>query len=121
MSLENDTNLSVEQMASVECQILCALCTSPHLVAEIGRLLAELSTHDWRDPEHRVVYEALLRIRVRDAATLRSELAATATRMGFPDVGWGEYFEPGGTLQVGEVESRIRSLIGASAQSRRQP
>ena len=121
MSLGNDSNLSAQQIVSVECQILRALCTSPHLGAEIDRLLAELRIHEWRDPEHRVVYEALLRIRVRDAATLRPELAATATRMGFPDVEWGEYFEPGGVSQVGEVECRIRALIGASAQSRRQP
>jgi hypothetical protein len=116
MPRERDSNPDVAQILGLEREILRAICASPHLTGERSMLLGALASHVWRDPEHRVVYEALLRIRARDPDALRSELPATATRMGFPDVEWSEYFERGDTSQIAEVESRIRALAAASAQ-----
>ena len=54
--------------------------------------VSELLSHNWQDAEHRVVFEALARLAGRDAAELRRQLPAQATRMGFPDVCWETYF-----------------------------
>lgn len=98
---------------ALEREILQALCSSPHLNTERGKLLATLSLHVWRDAEHRVIYEALLRIPSRDGGALRLELPATATRMGFPDIEWANYFGLGVHLQPAEVENRIYTLPAA--------
>jgi len=111
---EGDPNLSVEQIVGREREILRALCTSPHVADKRGEFLGALSLHHWRDPEHRVVYEALRRIRGRDTAALHLELPATATRMGFPDVEWTEFFGSGDSLQNSEVAALIRTLTSAA-------
>jgi hypothetical protein len=116
MPPQSNAKSNVDQVSGLEREILWAMCTSPHLTGKRSMLLGALASHVWRDPEHRVVYEALLRIRARDPDALRSELPATATRMGFPDVEWSEYFQCGDTSQIAEVESRIRALATASAQ-----
>lgn len=120
MPQRNHPNLSVEQILALEREILRALCTCAQLNAERGGLLKALASHSWGDAEHRVVYEALLRTVSRDSEALRSELPATATRMGFPDVDWGEYFRPSEVSVVKDVESRIRALAAASAKSPRR-
>jgi hypothetical protein len=107
----------MDEVLGLECDILRAICASSYLAAERGRLLKELTSHTWRDAEHRVVYEALLRTLSRDTDALRSELPATTTRMGFPDVDWTEYFDRGGALKPQEVEIRIRMLKATSSQS----
>jgi hypothetical protein len=112
---------NVNEIVGLEREILRALCASPHLTSERGRLLKALASHDWKDPEHRVVYEALERTLTRGSRALCSELPATATRMGFPDVEWRVYFEPGNTAQVSEVKSRIRALAASCAKPSRQP
>jgi len=116
MSHEHDSRPNVDQIFGLEREILRALCASPHLTGDRRTLLRPLASHVWRDPEHRVVYEALLRTLTRDPGALRSELPATATRMGFPDVEWSEYFERCDISQIAEVQSRIRALAAASAQ-----
>jgi hypothetical protein len=104
----------MSEMVALEREILRALCASPHLTAERGGLLRALASHDWGDAEHRVVYEALLRALICGSRALRLDLPATATRMGFPDVDWGEYIKPCEVSQAAEVESRIRALNVAS-------
>jgi len=118
---DRDQPPNVRETLSLEREILRALCASPHLTSERGRLLRALASHDWRNPEHRVVYEALLRTLSRSTGALRSELPAAATRMGFPDVDWAEYFKPSEVSQAPEVESRIHDLTVASAKLPRQP
>lgn len=56
------------------------------------RLVDELRAHDWRDAEHGIVFEAIAKLPGREAAELRRQLPAQATRMGFPDVHWELYF-----------------------------
>jgi hypothetical protein len=84
----------------LESRILRALCSSPSpciddsaaLTATRTAILAQLRTHRWQDPEHRVVFEALTLLPGRQAKELREQLPAQATRMGFPDVNWERYF-----------------------------
>jgi hypothetical protein len=73
--------------------------------AKRAAILAQLRTHRWQDPEHRVVFEALTMLPGREAAELREQLPAQATRMGFPDVNWEEYFV------VATDDSAIESLV----------
>jgi hypothetical protein len=73
--------------------------------AKRAAILAQLRTHRWQDPEHRVVFEALTLLPGREAAELREQLPAQATRMGFPDVNWEEYFA------VATDDSAIESLV----------
>jgi hypothetical protein len=110
MPQETNSTSNEGPVLALEREILQALCSSPHLNSERGRLLAALSSHGWRDAEHRVIYEALLRLPSREGGALRLELPATATRMGFPDIEWANYFGPGVHLQSAEVENRIYAL-----------
>jgi hypothetical protein len=75
------------------------------LAAKRATILAQLRTHRWQDPEHRVVFEALTLLPGHHATELREQLPAQATRMGFPDVNWEEYFA------VATDDSAIESLV----------
>jgi hypothetical protein len=121
MPNDRDQHPNASETLGLEREILRALCASPHLTADRGGLLSALTSYEWRDPEHRVVYEALLRSLTGGSGALGSELPATATRMGFPDVDWAEYFKPSEASQAAEVERCIRALAVASAQLPGQP
>ncbi len=71
--------------------------------------MGRLTGHEWRDPEHKVIYEALGTIRSHDPKTRREELPAQATRMGFPDLDWGNYFD-GDSLSNAPIEVLIDRL-----------
>src|ERR1700723_4572227 len=96
MSSETNSRLVLD----LESRILRALCGGPAAFGSSGAdhasgratILAELRTHRWQDPEHRVVFEALTLLPGRQASALREQLPAQATRMGFPDVNWDAYF-----------------------------
>jgi hypothetical protein len=54
----------------------------------------KLGAYTWSDSDNGLVFEALHRLRSAGTPTtaqLRPELAAQATRMGFPDVNWENY------------------------------
>ena len=75
------------------CRIQAINSSVPELdIKSRERLVDELRTHDWRDAEHRIVFEAIAKLPGREAAELRRQLPAQATRMGFPDVHWELYF-----------------------------
>jgi hypothetical protein len=82
------------RIVNLERAILRLLCRS----AAPDRLdrddVRSLTNYTWKDPEHRIVFEALGKVRANDAAALREQLPAVATRMGFPDVDWTNYFGP---------------------------
>ena len=94
----------------LERNILRAICRSYGKDEAISVAKQALRGHVWRDTEHGVVFEAIERTRARDAAELRRELPAQATRMGFPDVNWELYFEAASPQQGGELEEWIREL-----------
>ncbi|MFZ0883394.1 MAG: hypothetical protein WAN14_08350 [Candidatus Acidiferrales bacterium] len=76
--------------------------------------VAELSSHKWQDAEHRIVFEALARLPGRDAAQVRGQLPAQATRMGFPDVQWEAYFAsetPDAARSAGEFRRELEMMI----------
>jgi len=75
-------------------------------------ILTALGAHRWRDPEHRVVFEALTFLPGRNTKQLREHLPAQATRMGFPDVNWDEYFAP--RASDSPIESLVAELLAAS-------
>ncbi|MGB8542119.1 MAG: hypothetical protein WCD49_10840 [Candidatus Acidiferrales bacterium] len=75
--------------------------------------MRELSKHVWQDAEHRVVFEAIQRLSSSDTKLLQEQLPAQATRMGFPDVSWDNYFSPppGAKLDFGLL---VRELLAVS-------
>jgi hypothetical protein len=104
-----DQNHPSSTIATLERQILGALCVGVSNAADWDRLAGELSIHHWQDPDHEVVYQALRAIKSRDPKARRDELPAQVTRMGFPDVDWSLYFE-GEELSVAEIEESISQL-----------
>jgi hypothetical protein len=71
-----------------------------------------LENYRWHDPEHRVVYEALQAVRGGARLSLREELPAHATRLGFPDVGWQDYFDCAGLGQT-DIGVLVKQLKAA--------
>jgi hypothetical protein len=105
----------------LESKILRALCSNPSpstdnsaaaLTAKRAAILAQLRPHHWQDPEHRVVFEALTALPGRQASALRAQLPAQATRMGFPDVNWQEYFAA--PADDSAIESLVAELLAAA-------
>jgi hypothetical protein len=107
-------NRADDTIAAIERRILCALCNSSSASADWDALMNELSEHAWREPEHRVVYEALRQIRSRNTETRCEELPAQATRMGFPDVEWAIYLAAGRDEEV-DFEKLIAQLRAAAS------
>lgn len=91
-------------MSESELKILRALCGKSQDLPAREALIANLENYEWAEEEHRVVFQAILGLGAADAATLREHLPAVATRMGFPDISWEDYFgaDPGENIQIQE-------------------
>lgn len=78
----------------LEREILRMLCDPHEQTGAKSRKQAvlKLLAHRWHDAEHRIVFEAVAKLPGQDAAALRRQLPAQATRMGFPEVHWEAYF-----------------------------
>ena len=102
-----------QRVFELERETLCALCVRGSTDAREPSPMRELSNHVWRDAEHRVVFEAIQRLGSSDPKLLREQLPAQATRMGFPDVSWNNYFapQPEATLDFGLL---VRELLAAA-------
>jgi hypothetical protein len=85
---------AAQRVFELERETLCALCIRGSVHARETTVMRELSNHVWQDAEHRVVFEAIQRLSSSDPKLLREQLPAQATRMGFPDVSWDNYFAP---------------------------
>jgi hypothetical protein len=96
---------------NLESRVLRALCNAPHDASTRAAVLAKLRAHQWQDPEHRVVFEALTLCPGRHSAQLREQLPAQATRMGFPEVNWDHYFAT--SDQIAAIETLVSELLGA--------
>jgi hypothetical protein len=94
----------------LERSILCALCGSVDPRASRAALARELDAHTWQEVDHRVVYQALGRLQRSDPQPLRQQLAVAATRMGFPDVDWDDYFAPSGIADA-DLPELVRQLV----------
>jgi hypothetical protein len=77
----------------IERDILRELCAGPIESRDWHRIIHRLGTYEWKDPEHKVVFDALQAIKSDDAVTRRRELPAQVTRMGFPEVDWAKYLD----------------------------
>lgn len=75
-----------------EADVLRVLCSGEESAAEMRAALERLAEYNWEESEHRVVHEAIARCRAKTGKGMREELPATATRMGFPDVEWKQYW-----------------------------
>ena len=108
----------MDAIAALELAVLRALCASPAPQEKWAALAAQLSAHRWREPDHKVVYDALRQARARDAKTWRDQLPAQTTRMGFPDLDWSIYLEPKeistGRNSEANTEELIRDLKESS-------
>lgn len=106
---------SPHSLAELERRILRQLCSSSIAAEEWNRVTDRLTTRDWSDPEHRVVFEALRAIRSSDPRARREQLPAQATRMGFPDVDWRSYLE-----RDRESGDNLQDLIDRLQQSKQR-
>jgi hypothetical protein len=80
---------------AIEQALLRRLCETG--IASLAQeALESLIRHSWTVPDHRVIFEALVRIGSLPTALLRERLPAEATRLGFPDVDWSTFFAPPG-------------------------
>ena len=76
----------------LEIAVLRALCTQAEDDALHTQLVNALNGYHWEHADHRVIYEALIEINSWDRETLRRELPAAVTRMGFPDIHCERFF-----------------------------
>lgn len=100
--------------SQIERDVLRSLCSGVADFETWKRAFARLATHEWRDPEHKVIYDALGAIRSTNSKTRRGELPAQVTRMGFPDVDFGKYFDADG-LPVAPIDQLIDRLLSTDA------
>lgn len=99
----------------LELTVLRALCTLPRGEAARLKLGDELKEYRWEHADHRVIYEALIEINSANRETLRRELPAAVTRMGFPDIHCERFFTatatpgpPDGIVElIRELKARV--------------
>jgi hypothetical protein len=76
----------------IERNLLRILCRTGTSVLQ-PETLASLRQNAWANPDHQVVFEALLRLANVPPGSLCARLPAEAARLGFPDIPWDAYFE----------------------------
>ncbi len=95
----------------IERQLLRAMCGRRVSRQQISGAIDRLANYVWLVPEHAIVFQAI-RGAVRHAhGSLPELLPAQATRMGFPDVDWPEYFTKDGRESL-PLNTLLRRLIG---------
>jgi hypothetical protein len=112
---EKPLRVSAESMSVTELElaVLCALCVQPGRDAARAKLANELRGYRWEHADHRVIYEALIETNTADRETLRRELPAAVTRMGFPDIDWERFFAANATpVPPDRIFELIRELRG---------
>lgn len=105
--------VSAESVTTTELElaVLQALCVTPRRDALSTQLVNQLNGYRWKHCDHRVIYEALIEVDIADTETLRRELPAAATRMGFPDIHWERFFAaPVTPLPPDRILGLIREL-----------
>lgn len=73
----------------------------------------QLRYYTWSHADHRVIFEALVRLRGVPAGALRDQLPPEVTRMGFPDIDWNVFFSNSAELQT-SVNKLIEELLSGS-------
>lgn len=91
-----------------ERRVLQAFCKADAAVLRnAGRLL---SSYRWRESVHQIIFTCLSSVSTGGPLSLRERLAACATRKGFPDINWEEFF-PTQPISAQESEERLRQLL----------
>jgi hypothetical protein len=109
--------MTPQKALNLERRILRGLCGLAS-VREAKAHAAQMEGYAWLNPEHRIVFEALKRLPTRDTKAWRDELPAQATRMGFPDLDWRNYFGAK-RMRRGDLEKRMDGFTGNAAKARR--
>jgi hypothetical protein len=100
---------------ALERRLLRALCACDLNRAESQKIGGQLSSYSWSDPDHVIVFKALQRMRAGNQEIAQKDLAAHATRMGFPDIGWETYLDdPGGSCTPSQVMNMAKELTELS-------
>jgi hypothetical protein len=100
-----------QQLFFIERALLRALCQSGALAELSSQARSELQGHSWQGWDHQIIFEALLHIGSVGDRSPREQLAAQATRMGFPDINWSDYLlEPAGP-SAGELKRSVMALV----------
>lgn len=97
---------------SLELALLRAFCSSKNVCAARDQIASVLPGYKWQDPENAIVYAALCKVSGRDSQPLREQLSAIATRMGFPDVAWEDYFvaDAAAEQEILELLSKLAAM-----------
>lgn len=107
-------------MLAIEREILRMLCQIGS-AAELSREVARhLQNYSWQGTDHQTIFEAAICVGNTQAGSLREQLAAQATRMGFPDIDWDDFVEPRarGKANSRHLTELLQQLKAASAQGR---
>jgi hypothetical protein len=110
-----------QQLIAIERDLLRALCQSGPLAELSSQVHSELLDYSWQGSDHQTIFEALLRIEGTRGRSSREQLAAQATRIGFPDINWNEYFGQVVEAEGGfkrSVMKLVRKLKVAAARAR---
>ena len=83
---------------------LCACADVPRLRAAVTQLRA----HEWLDADRAVLFAAIHECVGRDAKVTREAVIAMATRAGFPDIDFEQYFARGDEELGGAVEALLK-------------
>src|SRR5258708_21636755 len=90
-----------------ERRVLQALCQGDSNLLKTSEHL--LSGYGWREPIHQIIFICLAGFAAGGPLTLRERLAECATRKGFPDVNWEEFFPPH-PIPSQQAEALMRQL-----------
>jgi hypothetical protein len=82
------------KIVELERGVLRLMCRGELDQASVADACRELASYSWQDHDNRVVFDALARVRNVDLIPIRAQLAEHATRMGFPDIDWGNFLQP---------------------------
>jgi NAD(P)H-dependent FMN reductase len=104
-------NNSSDSVASLELTLLRWLCISAASDDARKRVLSALPGYKWHNTDHAIVFDALKRVPDRDKRPLREQLPAIATRMGFPDIAWEDYFVVSAPVSEEGIPAILRKLV----------
>ncbi|HTZ98944.1 MAG TPA: hypothetical protein VMB02_01350 [Candidatus Aquilonibacter sp.] len=101
--------------AKIERDILRGICRTKLPRGIWAKIAEQVGEYAWQEAEHGAVYAAIRRLSAlgNDPKTLREQLPAQLTRMGFPDVDWTLYLVPRGKAPTGAnaILRKIRKAI----------
>jgi len=105
----------------VERQLLCAMCSRRVSRKQIISAIDQLAGYAWLVPEHAIVFQAIRGALRLAHGSIRELLPAQATRNGFPDVEWPEYFARASDEETSLNELANRLIARSIKAARERP